>query len=345
MMARDQRRDIIKAIEDERQTRVICYITGDRRGLETKIASDIFPILYHHLLDFKQVEPIDLYIYTIGGDSIAGWGLVNLIREFSKTLNVIIPFKSLSCGTLIALGANSIVMGKGAQLSPIDPSVASPYNPQAPGAQPGRAMLLPVSVEDMIGYLDLVRDEAGIKEEDNMVRVIEKLSDKVHPMALGAVYRAREQTKTLATRLLESHLSDKARVEKIVDTLTKELPTHHYLIGRKEAKTLLGTLIAKCSKKLEDHCWQLYQEYEELLELTTPYNPEAILGSSGTATGTFYRGVVESLSSSKHQLKTHVFITDKELKRIQTTQPGVPIPITAVQERITNEGWREETNK
>ena len=50
----------------------------------------------------------------------------------------------------------------------------------------------------------MVREEARIKEEDAIARIIEKLSDKVHPLALGAVYRAREQTKTLATRLLES---------------------------------------------------------------------------------------------------------------------------------------------
>jgi len=46
--------------------------------------------------------------------------------------NVIIPFKALSCATLMALGADNILMTKMGQLSPIDPSIDSPLAPTAP---------------------------------------------------------------------------------------------------------------------------------------------------------------------------------------------------------------------
>ena len=340
-MGKDERRKLIAAIEKERNSRLLCYVTGDRKNHETKIASDIFPFLYEHLLRIGEAESIDLFLYTTGGDSIAGWGLVNILREFCKKLSVIIPFRALSCGTLIALGADEVIMGRGGQLSPLDPSVSTPYNPPAPGQQPvGRVNLLPVSVEDMIGYLNLAREEAGLKGEESIASIVRVLSDKVHPLALGATYRAREQGATLAARLLGYHTSDKKKIENVVNILTKELPTHNYLIGKREARDAVGLNIIDVPETLENVIWGLYREYEAWLELSVPYNPEAVLGASGVVTAIFPRAVLESLDDGK--LRTHVFRTEKELRRVQSTQPGIPVPITGVQERIINEGWVEE---
>lgn len=339
-MARDDRRNLIQSVERARGTKVLCYVTGDRKNHETKIATDIFPFVYEHLATFDHIETIDLFLYTTGGDSVAGGGLVNLLREFCDKLNVIIPFRALSCGTLIALGADEIVMGKGGLLSPLDPSVSSPYNPPAPGQQPaGRLALLPVSVEDMMGYLHLARDEGKLKEEEAIGSVIRVLSEKVHPLALGAAYRAREQGGTLATRLMEQHEKDKDKVKRVVEFLTKALPSHNYLIGKKEAQ-VIGLPIAQASAALEADIWALYQLYEQWFELRTPYNPETVLGANQVHTASFSRAALESLM--RGELKSHVFKTQKDLKRIQSTQPGIPVPISGVQERVMSEGWVDE---
>lgn len=340
-MARDDRCGLIQQIEAARGTKLLCYITGDRRGHETKIAADIFPFLYEHLLRFGHTEAIDLFLYTTGGDSIAGWGLVNLIREFCSKMNVIIPFRALSCGTLIALGADEIVMSRGGQLSPLDPSVSSPYNPPAPGQQlAGRLSLLPVSVEDMMGYLRLAREEGKLQGEDAMASVIRVLSDKVHPMSLGAAYRAREQGAMLASRLMEQHEKDKDKVSRVVEFLTKALPSHNYLIGKREAQHIIGLPVVEAPPELEAHIWALYQQYEQWFELTTPYNPETVLGANQVVTASFPRATLESVKEGR--LKSHVFKTDKELRRVQSTQPGIPIPISGVQERIIAEEWAVE---
>lgn len=340
-MAKNDRIRLIQEIEKARGTRLLCYVTGDRRNHETKIATDIFSFVYEHLLAFGHTTAVDLFLYTTGGDSIAGWGLVNLIREFCDKLNVIIPFKALSCGTLIALGADEIVMGRGGQLSPLDPSVSSPYNPQAPGQQAaGRLSLLPVGVEDMMGYLRLAREEGKLKEEEAMASIIRVLSDKVHPLALGAAYRAREQGAMLAARLMEQHEKDKAKIEGVVAYLTKALPSHNYLIGKREARLITGLPIKKDIGEIEPLIWALYKDYEQWLELLTPYNPETILGTDSVATKFFDRAALESVKENK--LKSYVFKTQKELRRIQVTQPGIPMPMTGVQERIIAEGWVEE---
>ena len=157
-MSRDVRLKLIEEIEKERHSKVIVYITGDRPGFETKIASDIFSLVFKHLSSFGETTTIDLFLYSTGGLTISGWGLVNLIREFCEKFSVIIPFKAHSCATLIVLGADEIIMGKLGQLSPVDPSITSPYSPTLPGVQqPGVVNLIPISVEDVVGYLDLAR--------------------------------------------------------------------------------------------------------------------------------------------------------------------------------------------
>jgi len=341
-MGRPERLGLIQRIEAAREgNKLVCYVTGDRKNHETRIATDIFPFLYEHLLAFDHVEAIDLFLYTAGGDSIAGWGVVNLLREFCNKLNVFVPFRALSCGTLIALGADEILMGRGGQLSPLDPSVSSPYNPPAPGQQPaGRLSLLPVSVEDLMAYLRLARDEGGLQGQEAMSSVINVLSNKIHPLSLGAAYRAREQGAILASRLMEQHEKDKGKIEKVVEFLTKTLPSHSYLIGKREARKVIGLSIVDMPPDIEGFVWDLYRDYEDWFDLRIPYNPEAVLGVNPTATESFPRAVLESVKEGS--LRSHVFTTTKELRRVQATQPGIPVPVTGVQERIINEGWVQD---
>jgi hypothetical protein len=340
-MGKEERRALIREIEGLTNSRLICYITGDRRGLETRIAGDTIPLIYDHLRGIGSVPRINVFIYTTGGDSLAGWAMVSLVREFCKTLGVVIPFRALSCGTLIALGADELIMTKGAQLSPVDPSLASPYNPTAPGQiQLGAVQLLPVSVEDVIGYLRLARDEAGIKGDEGISKIMAVLSEKVHPMALGAVYRSREQIRLLARKLLTMHEKDQKKVEKLVDTLTKELPSHQYLISRKEAKEELGLKVSEPSGRLDELIWNLYKDYEEQLQLNEPYNPEAVVGSSGSVTTTFDRAVIESLRQDGSS-RTLLFRTQKEIRRVQSTQAGIPFPVVGIQERNIADHWVE----
>ncbi len=132
-MTRYSRLNLIQELENKRKSKVLVYFTGDRRGLETRIATDIFPFILEHLENFGSTKQIDLFLYTPGGVAIAGTGLVALIREYCEKFCVIVPFKAHSAGTLITLGADSIVMNRVSQLSPVDPSVQSPYGQQVPG--------------------------------------------------------------------------------------------------------------------------------------------------------------------------------------------------------------------
>jgi sulfur relay (sulfurtransferase) DsrC/TusE family protein len=331
-MTRDERMTLIHRIENKTDSKLLVYITGDRHGLETKIAFDTFPFILQHLNQIGHQEKISLYLYSTGGITMAGYALVNLIREYCDSFDVIIPFKALSCATLVALGADKIVLSKMAQLSPIDPSVQSPLGPIPQSAHPAYPPVpIPVSVEDVIGYLDLAKDQ-GLKSEESLVEVFGELSKNVHPLMLGQVFRTRQEIVFLAKKLLGYHMQGEEEIEQITNTIYKGRFSHDYIIGRKEAEEI-GLPVIKPDSDFEKDIMDLFLQYNDLLEMSTPYNPETILGSDEVSTGVFNRAIIESLEL------THVFRTIKEIKRIQLSPPQVSIPTIVYPEKILSEGW------
>jgi hypothetical protein len=339
-VSRTDRLRLIAEIEAARGSRILVLFWGDREGLGTIIAPDVHAVSFEHLEKIGHVEKLDVLLYTAGGQTLAAWGLANLVREYCDRLGVLIPHRALSAGTLFTLAANEIVMSRLGQLSPIDPSIPSPLGPtvQVP-TMPGQQQVVPISVEDVVGFIDLATKVAGLKEERSILSVFDRLSSQVHPMALGAVYRSREQIVALADRLLSLHMrseEEKEERDRIVSRLTRELGSHDYLIGRSEAKTFLKLKVVDVAPDLELKMLALFQEYTRLLELRDPYNPEKCLGTNPQATQIFNRAIVESTEM------TSVFRTIRELERVQVPVPGMPVLRPAVQERTTFESWTED---
>jgi len=333
--ALERRRHLIRQIQENRGSKVVCYITGDRQNLQTQIAHDSHPLIFSHLRQIGASEKVDLFLYTPGGITVAGWGLVHLIREFCKMFTVLVPYKAWSCGTLICLGADEIIMGRLGQLGPIDPSTNTPFNPPIPGFPPAPQNTLPMNVEDIISFINLAKSEVGLREDSALVAALENLSkiSPCAPLALGAAYRVRPQIVKLATGLLKLHMGGKYQeIDRIVNLLAKELGSHDYLIGRKEAKEI-GLKVTDAPLDLETLMWELYSEYESLMELNTPYSPSAFLGSQESATGTFVRAVIES------EVMTHIFRTEKAVNRAIIGPPHAPVPTPAFIELVIDEGW------
>ena len=72
-------------------------------------------------IDGEEHEAIDLLIESIGGDALTSWRLISLLRTSFKKVNVLVPHSAFSAATLLALGADEIVMGRYGCLGPIDP--------------------------------------------------------------------------------------------------------------------------------------------------------------------------------------------------------------------------------
>src|SRR5260370_15328392 len=190
-------------LERKRQSRVLIYVTGDRPSFETQISRDVNELIIDHLDTIGVTQKISLVLYTQGGDGLAAWNLVNLLRQFCDELEIIVPSKAHSAGTLIALGAHKVVMTKQATLGPIDPSLNGPLNPQIPGAPGARAA---VSVEAVTAYIELATAGLGIKEDASLANILNQLTQQVHPIVLGQLFRSHKKIQHLVRLLLTIHV-------------------------------------------------------------------------------------------------------------------------------------------
>jgi len=275
-LGREKRLKVIQKIARLRESAVICYLTGDRENVNTRIAPDVLPVFYRHLEMIGRRKRIDLFLYTRGGDILTPWRLVHLIREYADEFNVLVPFRAYSAGTLVCLGADEIVMGKMGELGPIDPSVVNAFNPQDPANPVAR---IPVNIEDVYSYLTLAREVAGLTSEAELGKVFALLVERIHPLALGNVHRNYLLIRSLAARLLglRKNHDVRAEVQRVVDHLTEKLYAHNHMISRREAAEEIGLPVAYPSRELEKFIWDLYQCYAGELCLNEPFNPVQLL--------------------------------------------------------------------
>lgn len=322
--------EIMKKIEKRRDSRAILYVTGDRPGLETQIHQEVYDYFVNILDKIGIVDKISLILYTRGGNTLAAWSIINLIRQFCTYFEVIIPQKAQSAGTLISIGTNTIVMTKQATLGPVDPSINTPLNPRIEGAGPGARY--PVSVEAVNGFLELAKSNMPNSDSNSLKDIIAQLSQKVHPLVLGEVYRSKTQIQMLSTKLLSITGIEKDKICGIVSFLCSESGSHDYTIHRREARDL-GLNIEKPNDVFYNEIKALYDDFSSELKLTERWNPSFELKSDDSIKYSYKRCLIESTNS-----KSYFFSSEGELrKETQNTH-------TNLKDNRIFEGWKHEHN-
>jgi hypothetical protein len=327
----EDRLPLYRQIGELRGSKVILYATGDRPGMEAQIAADVIDVFVDHLDAMWPTEKISLILHTNGGDTAAAWQIVNLFRTFCDDLEVIVPRKALSSGTLISLGANRIVMTKQASLGPIDPSLHGPLNPIIPGGAGGSRAL--VSVEAVQGFLDVVQDQLRVTDASVLATVWNNLSDKIHPLVLGQIFRTRSQIRTLAKRLLLHQQVDEERREAIIAFLCSESGSHDHTINRREARSM-GLAIETASPELYAVLKALHDSMSETLASRTPFSPDTELSGRQHRNYFCSRVLIESPAHGSHH-----YISEGSISRVQMNPAGSAQ--IGIQDVRTFEGWRK----
>jgi len=324
---------LYKQLEEKRKSQVLVYITGDRRGLEAVIGSDVYDFFVNQLDKIGATPKISLYLYTRGGDTLAAWSIINLIKQFTDEIEVIAPSKCHSAGTLISLGAKQIIMTKQATLGPIDPSINHPLNPQIPFGPPG--VTAQISVEAIEGYIQLMKRECEFNKKHDTNKLMELLSQNIHPAVLGQVYRTKTQIKMLSKRLLADQVKNNDKIDNIINFLCSGSGSHDYTIHRREARDELGLNIEKPDEELYKIIKAIYDDIERELELTTAFDPNQILGSNQTKTYSVKRALIESIPGGGYY-----FLSEGILSRqIIQIPPGMVQQV--INDQRTFEGWKQ----
>jgi len=309
---------LIKDLEKKRGNKVIVYFTGDRHPFGSRIAEDAVRPLYEHLmnLDFdERGKVIDLFLYSRGGDVSVPWRIASMVREFCEEFNVLIPYKAQSAATLLSLGADNIIMGKKAELGPIDPTLVKATIGE--GALPQQE----ISVEDVNSFISFVKERANINDQSALAQVVGTLVDQISPLTLGNVNRQNSHIRLVARKLLTSRKEkmDEEKINSIIETLTEKIYSHGHSIGRKEAKDI-GLPVILPDKDTENLIWQLYLMYEDFLKLNEPIHPEIELANNENK-------ILENLpiATIESLKKLHIFKINIELKKNRRVPPSPQI--------------------
>lgn len=316
-----ERKMLYAKLEQEFNSKILVYITSDRPNLSAQIAPDVIDYFIDHLDKIGPCEKISLFLYTRGGDTSAARNIVNLLRMYCEKLQVIVPHKAHSAGTIISLGANEIVMTKQATLGPIDPSLNTPLNPRMADGSP-----YPVSVEAVKGYLEFAKDELSISDSASLSAIFLKLTDFVHPLVLGQVYRSKAQIQMMAEKLLQNQVTEPDKKKKIIEFLCSESGSHDYTINRREAQNELGLNIIKPSQNQYILIKQLYDNINDELLLNRPFRIGEINGAYSVR-----RCLLESIVGGSDYYSSEGIVTQ-----------GIFNGQAAIQNKITFDGWRHD---
>ena len=360
-MARQERQILFKRIEELRGGRtLVCFLNFDRDsippvpGMATQFYADVKEPLFRVLKESDPKKGVDLYVHTRGGDTNSVWPLVSLLREFDPAFEVLVPYRCHSSGTLLALGANRVVLGPLSELSPIDPTTGNQFNPIDPTGPDRR---LAIAVEDVRAYRTFVQDQFGLRADgegglskeaaERLAQFLDRLVSQVHPLALGNVHRVLQQIEQLATNLLAlNSRGDQEDVASTVKALTTRFYSHLHMINRHEAREILGDRVVFADLELATVLDELLRSYEDSFMLRKPFVLHSFMKGKAETDVRFVGGAVESQAwSYLNETKATVRVHSKLPPNVQVQIPlGQPMPLITglpreIEVEVTAQGW------
>lgn len=220
------RRRYLKKVKQITQRNIIAYYSGwlQKPGAPDTAVNDKDKsgfMLAINKLD-KQ-RGLDLILHTPGGDIAATESLVDyLYSMFDKNIRVIVPQISMSAGTMIALSAQEILMGKHSNLGPIDPQMGG------------------LACQAVLDEFEQAKKE--IRQDPSSAKLWQVIISKYHPTFLGACKQAIEWSEKMVSRWLEVNMckSKKTKINEIMKSFTdhRTQKSHARHISKKDCEKL-----------------------------------------------------------------------------------------------------------
>ena len=215
------------------------------------------PVLGNVLLGIGDVHTLLLLLQSPGGDGTVVEKIVSLCRAQCKRFRVIVPNEAKSAATLIALGADEIVMGPTSEIGPIDA--------QVPVLTSG--LIKYVSAQSFIDTRDdLVKKHAEqVKKNEDTSATMQMLASLDLPF-ITECERLMAFGRDVAKKFLLGHMFSRmpnkvAAADKVVKILSSvdRFKVHGRLIDASTARTELKLRVRLYGKS--DPFWQKVWQY------------------------------------------------------------------------------------
>src|ERR1043166_7401975 len=200
------------------------------------MSSDAIPPIIEQLDSLTSgTKKVDFLIVSYGGDPMVAWRIMTLLRSRVGHISVMIPQSAYSAATLLAFGANEIIMHPNGHLGPVDMQI-SLWNDGGPRR---------FSTEDISAFLDFVRDNLKITDQKHIRALFELTCKEVGSLGIGFTARSSKLAVDLGERLLAMHMKDDdsgSKLRSIVENMSRKFQSHSYPVNRTEALEL-GLLV------------------------------------------------------------------------------------------------------
>ena len=264
----------IQELQRVRGNPVIAFVTGDRNPISASIGDDAVRPLFDVLRGIGKVETLDVFLYSRGGGTEVPWRIASALRQYANEWNALVPYRANSAATLLALGADRIVLGPHGELGPIDPILSIQRAPGTPGQPGGLPQQDEISVEDVMAYFNFLKDQVGLTDQSTLAEGVGRLAERLDAVGLGSVYRIRSHIRDVAHRMLTSQKNPPSEraMETIIETLAERVYAHGHAIGINEASDI-GLPVDVTAEDDEAAIWNLLCKYEQDLKLREPIDP------------------------------------------------------------------------
>jgi hypothetical protein len=215
--------------------------------------------LYEILRKLGKQETIYLFIKSDGGNGQSSLRLVNLLRQYCDHLVALVLLECASAATMIALGADEILMGPMAFLTAVDTSLIHDLSPLDRDNE--RVSVSLDGLTRVIGLWQMEQSEA----KENPYKA---LFQYVHPLVIGAVDRAKSLSIMLCKELLAYHIADAEKAVQIAEALNSKYPSHNYPVLLEEARQI-GLKASYMSPETNTLLLELNELYSEMGQKST----------------------------------------------------------------------------
>jgi ATP-dependent protease ClpP protease subunit len=256
--------ELVARIESITQRNLVAYTSFSEHpaGIIAEPDDRLIETLLQSVDLSKYPDRLDLMMNSPGGSPTAAEKIVLTCRAYASSFRVLVPQSAMSAATMVAMGADSIVMPDTAELGPIDPQMVQ----QLPG---GQATMRPAKAF-IDAYLDLVnKTQEAIKGGHPPHPYIELLR-KIDPPWVQVCVKARDLAKKIAIEFLTKWMLNGKNATEIVAVVDRFLAegeegSHGRAIRAEKAVTLGLEKVEVIDKggDLWQAIWELHERCQQ----------------------------------------------------------------------------------
>ncbi|MBI3938878.1 MAG: hypothetical protein HY323_18045 [Betaproteobacteria bacterium] len=192
----------------------------------------------------EEKKPVGLLLHSWGGFAEEAYKLVRLFQRRTEKLTVIVPCHAKSAATIMAVGGNSILMGRDAELGPLDVQIYDAEHEEFDSA-----LNAVQSLERLNAYALTALDQVMVmltqrtgKKTDALLPIaaeyatnmFKPLVEKIDSVILTKKWRDLKVAEDYAVRLMKKAGYAYGTAKRIASSLVEDYSTHGFVIDQAE---------------------------------------------------------------------------------------------------------------